>query len=131
MTQPATEKTSRNQQKTANTGTTLQKPSARSPNVVTLHYRNEENALRMAIFRRADGKGPSTARPTGIDRTTKPRRPYVATESESMGSNLSCQVILYYRQMKKETAKWLIQILISILTAIATALGTTSCMNHL
>ena len=30
--------------------------------------------------------------------------------------------------MKKETAKWIVQILVSILTAIATALGTTSCM---
>ena len=30
--------------------------------------------------------------------------------------------------MKKETTKWVVQILISILTAIATALGTTSCM---
>ena len=31
--------------------------------------------------------------------------------------------------MKKETAKWIVQILVSILTAIATALGTTSCMQ--
>ena len=31
--------------------------------------------------------------------------------------------------MKKETTKWVVQILISILTAIATALGTTSCMG--
>ena len=30
--------------------------------------------------------------------------------------------------MKKETTKWVVQILISILTAIATALGATSCM---
>ncbi len=33
--------------------------------------------------------------------------------------------------MKKETAKWMVQIMISILTAIATALGATSCMNAL
>ena len=30
--------------------------------------------------------------------------------------------------MKKETWKWLIQLLISILTAIATTMGVTSCM---
>lgn len=29
--------------------------------------------------------------------------------------------------MKKETAKWIVQILISILTAIATSMGITSC----
>ena len=33
--------------------------------------------------------------------------------------------------MKKETTKWIVQILISILTAIATALGTTSCVNQI
>ena len=33
--------------------------------------------------------------------------------------------------MKKETIKWIIQILISILSAAATALGTTSCIAHL
>ena len=32
---------------------------------------------------------------------------------------------------KKETWKFLLQVLISILTAIATALGTTSCMSAL
>ena len=32
---------------------------------------------------------------------------------------------------KKETWKFLLQVLISILTAIATALGTTSCMTAL
>lgn len=31
--------------------------------------------------------------------------------------------------MKKETARWIVQILISILSAVATALGTTSCMT--
>jgi len=31
--------------------------------------------------------------------------------------------------MKKETWKWLIQLLISILTAIATTMGVTSCMG--
>ena len=31
--------------------------------------------------------------------------------------------------MKKETLRWIIQILISILSAAATALGTTSCMR--
>ncbi|MBQ0061772.1 MAG: smalltalk protein [Bacteroidales bacterium] len=31
--------------------------------------------------------------------------------------------------MKKETARWAIQILLSILSAIATALGATSCMH--
>ena len=30
--------------------------------------------------------------------------------------------------MRKETWKWLIQLLISILTAIATTMGVTSCM---
>ena len=30
--------------------------------------------------------------------------------------------------MKKETWKWLIQLLISILTAITTTMGVTSCM---
>ena len=30
--------------------------------------------------------------------------------------------------MKKETWKWVIQLLISILTAIATTMGVTSCM---
>ena len=30
--------------------------------------------------------------------------------------------------MKKETWKWIIQLLISILTAIATTMGVTSCM---
>jgi uncharacterized protein YpmS len=30
--------------------------------------------------------------------------------------------------MKRETWKWLIQLLISILTAIATTMGVTSCM---
>ena len=30
--------------------------------------------------------------------------------------------------MKKESWKWLIQLLISILTAIATTMGVTSCM---
>lgn len=29
--------------------------------------------------------------------------------------------------MKRETAKWIVQILISILTAIATSMGITSC----
>ena len=33
--------------------------------------------------------------------------------------------------MRKETIKWVVQILISILTAIATALGATSCVNAL
>ena len=33
--------------------------------------------------------------------------------------------------MKKETLRWIIQILISILSAAATALGTTSCIAHL
>lgn len=32
---------------------------------------------------------------------------------------------------KKETWKFIIQVVISILTAIATALDTTSCMNAL
>lgn len=32
---------------------------------------------------------------------------------------------------KKETWKFLLQVIISILTAIATALGTTSCMSAL
>ena len=31
--------------------------------------------------------------------------------------------------MKKETTKWIVNIIVSILTAIATALGTTSCMG--
>ena len=31
--------------------------------------------------------------------------------------------------MKKETAKWIVQILISILTAIATSMGITSCCS--
>ena len=31
--------------------------------------------------------------------------------------------------MKKESCKWLIQLLISILTAIATTMGVTSCMG--
>ena len=31
--------------------------------------------------------------------------------------------------MKKETARWIVNIIVSILTAIATALGTTSCMG--
>ena len=30
--------------------------------------------------------------------------------------------------MKRETWKWLVQLLISILTAIATTMGVTSCM---
>ena len=30
--------------------------------------------------------------------------------------------------MKKETWKWIVQLLISILTAIATTMGVTSCM---
>ena len=30
--------------------------------------------------------------------------------------------------MKKESWKWVIQLLISILTAIATTMGVTSCM---
>ena len=30
--------------------------------------------------------------------------------------------------MKRETWKWLIQLLISILTAMATTMGVTSCM---
>ena len=30
--------------------------------------------------------------------------------------------------MKKETLRWIIQILISILSAAATSLGTTSCI---
>ncbi len=33
--------------------------------------------------------------------------------------------------MKKETLRWIIQILISILSAAATALGTTSCIAML
>jgi len=31
--------------------------------------------------------------------------------------------------MKKETQKWVLQIIISILSAILTALGATSCMG--
>ena len=31
--------------------------------------------------------------------------------------------------MKKETVKWVIQLIVSILTAVVTTLGTTSCMN--
>jgi hypothetical protein len=31
--------------------------------------------------------------------------------------------------MKKETLKWVLQIVVSILSAILTALGTTSCMG--
>lgn len=31
--------------------------------------------------------------------------------------------------MKKETARWIIQIAISILTAIATSLGASSCIH--
>ena len=30
---------------------------------------------------------------------------------------------------KKETWKWIIQLVISVLTALAAALGTTSCVN--
>jgi len=30
--------------------------------------------------------------------------------------------------MKRETWKWIVQLLISILTAIATTMGVTSCM---
>lgn len=33
--------------------------------------------------------------------------------------------------MKRETIKWVVQILISILTAIATALGATSCIRQI
>ena len=33
--------------------------------------------------------------------------------------------------MKRETIKWVVQILISILTAIATALSTTSCIHQM
>ena len=33
--------------------------------------------------------------------------------------------------MKKETLRWIIQILISILSAVATSLGTTSCIAML
>lgn len=32
---------------------------------------------------------------------------------------------------KRETTKWIVQILASILTALATALGTASCVNAL
>ena len=32
--------------------------------------------------------------------------------------------------MKKETWKWIVQLLISILTAIATTMGVTSCMAN-
>lgn len=38
---------------------------------------------------------------------------------------------LMINDSKKETWKFLLQVLISILTAIATALGTTSCMSAL
>jgi len=31
---------------------------------------------------------------------------------------------------KKETLRWIVQIIASIATAILTALGTTSCMGH-
>ena len=31
---------------------------------------------------------------------------------------------------KKETLKWVLQIIASIISAILTALGTTSCMGH-
>ena len=31
--------------------------------------------------------------------------------------------------MKRETIKWIVQILASVLTALATALGTTSCIH--
>lgn len=31
---------------------------------------------------------------------------------------------------KKETLKWILQIIASIATAILTALGTTSCMGY-
>ena len=31
---------------------------------------------------------------------------------------------------KKETAKFVIQVIVSIASAILTALGATSCMNH-
>ena len=31
--------------------------------------------------------------------------------------------------MKKETWKWIVQLLISILTAIATSMGVTSCVH--
>ena len=32
--------------------------------------------------------------------------------------------------MKRETWKWLIQLLISILTAIATSVGVSSCIGY-
>jgi len=32
--------------------------------------------------------------------------------------------------LKKETLRWIVQIIASIATAILTALGTTSCMGH-
>ena len=32
--------------------------------------------------------------------------------------------------MKKETIKWIVQIIASIATALLTALGTTSCMGY-
>ena len=35
---------------------------------------------------------------------------------------------LTFKAMKKETIKFVIQLVISILTAIATTLGVTSCM---
>ena len=33
--------------------------------------------------------------------------------------------------MKKETVRWIVQIILSILTAVATSLGATSCISHL
>ena len=37
--------------------------------------------------------------------------------------------VTYYNIMKKETIKFIIQLIISILTAIATTLGVTSCLT--
>ena len=53
-------------------------------------------------------------------------------ETESYATNNSKIRLIRDKKftiMKKETARWAIQILLSILSAIATALGATSCMR--